>query len=96
MGGVEYVGETIRPKRRFYQHIKKRPLSNSRHSKFYGRQDLSMHVVDSFETKEEAKNAEYHLQIYWNLKTDKQKHLEGNRNKPKQQAPGNIKNPGLA
>ena len=72
MGGVEHVGRTTRPKRRFYEHTGAKPDGNGQ-GRFYKRQDISMHVVGFFETKTEALQTEYDLQIFWSLPTDRGK-----------------------
>jgi len=69
MGTVEHVGETVRPKRRLYDHTK----NKSYKGKFLGRLDISMHVVTSLPTKVEALDKEYELQVYWGLPTDKER-----------------------
>jgi predicted GIY-YIG superfamily endonuclease len=35
MGTVEYVGKTINPKNRFYQHTKAKPNKNLSRGRFY-------------------------------------------------------------
>ena len=52
LGTVEYVGCTYRPKYRFNQHTKRKPSLG--HGKFYGRQDLTMHIVKEFHIRKEA------------------------------------------
>ena len=75
MGGVEWAGCTIDPKRRFWQHTK------TTRGRFYKRQDLSMHVVAIFESKEEAIQAEHNLQVFWGLITDlSKKSMSGSKN----------------
>lgn len=72
MGTVEYVGETKNVKERFRLHTKVNPEKN-RQGKFYKRQDINMHVVATYETKAQSRQAEYELQIFWNLPTDRSK-----------------------
>lgn len=68
LGTVEYVGQTEDPKGRFSRHTKNK-LSMGR-GKFFGRQDISMHLVSFYPTRAEALQAEYDLQIFWGLPTD--------------------------
>lgn len=77
LGGVEHVGKTIRPKIRFYEHVKNKP--NKGKGKFYKRQDISMHIVATYATKAEALQAEYDLQIFWGLPTDRSKRVKGSK-----------------
>ena len=72
MGGVEHVGRTTRPKKRFYEHTGAKPDGNGQ-GRFYRRQDISMHVVATCTTKAEALDAEETLQIFWDLPTDREK-----------------------
>jgi predicted GIY-YIG superfamily endonuclease len=74
-GTVEYVGYSSRPKVRFYQHTRKKPNPKYPHGKFYGRQDISMHVVAQVATKKEALDAEEALQIFWGLSTDRARYI---------------------
>jgi predicted GIY-YIG superfamily endonuclease len=61
-GSVEYVGETIRPTKRMYQHIKVEPREDATGmGLFYGRQDLVMNIVKTFDTRKEALNLERKL-----------------------------------
>ena len=86
MGGVEWVGCTIDTERRFNQHTKKHPNSrsgsrNNGHGRFYGRLDMSMHIVAIYASKAEALLAEHELQIFWELETDKSKRsMAGSKN----------------
>jgi predicted GIY-YIG superfamily endonuclease len=86
MGGVEWVGGTIDPKRRFWQHTGKQSTSieGSRSNglgRFYGRLDLSMHIVAVYAAKVEATQAEHELQIFWKLETDlSKKSMTGSKN----------------
>ena len=77
VGTVEYVGETIDPKRRMWQHVK------DVNGKFTGRLDLHMHIVDSFETKKEAYEFQIELQKFWELQTDKERMARKGENNPK-------------
>lgn len=71
LGGVEYVGQTVSPKIRFGEHTRTKPGQGS--GKFYNRQDISMHIVATYETETEARQVEYDLQIFWGLPTDRSK-----------------------
>ena len=62
-GIVEYVGETINPKRRFNEHKWK-------NGKFYNRTDISMHVVKLCDNKKTAWNYQCLLQKEYGLITD--------------------------
>lgn len=53
-GDVVYVGESKNPKRRFRQHTRTTPNPYDNHGKFYGRTDLALQVIASFETRAEA------------------------------------------
>jgi predicted GIY-YIG superfamily endonuclease len=75
LGTVDWVGRTIDPKRRFWQHTK------TPSGRFYQRQDLSMHIIASFESKKEATQLEHELQVYWRLETDlSKKSMSGSKN----------------
>jgi len=73
LGTVEHVGQTIRPKVRFAEHTRTKPGPKHWHGKFYGRQDISMHIVTIYATKAEALQAEFDLQIFWGLPPDRKK-----------------------
>ena len=75
MGTVEHVGNTWDLKRRFRQHTKckKTKLSKTGHGKFYGRQDISMHVISAHPTKSEARSEEMRLQSFWGFVNESQK-----------------------
>lgn len=73
LGTVEYVGQTIRPKIRFYEHTTHQPSKSAGKGRFLGRQDISMHIVGTCATEAEALQAEYNLQIFWDLPTDRSK-----------------------
>ena len=61
IGVVEYVGETIDPKRRFRQHVQ---CINGR---FYGRQDLIMNIVAEFDNRVDARALEGQLKLQYGL-----------------------------
>lgn len=65
MGTVEYVGETTRPNRRFYQHTKDKPSSGL--GKFYRRQDLYMNIVKTFDNRKEARLFEGELKLAYGM-----------------------------
>lgn len=81
MGGVEWVGRTIRPEVRFHEHTKMKPRPKTGHGKFFGRQDISMHIVATYATKAESCQAEFELQKSWGFETDREKHINGNQAK---------------
>ena len=63
-GTVEWVGESIDPNRRLYQHTKCKPRADGKPSSqgtFYNRQDLIMNIVANFATKPEARKFEGEL-----------------------------------
>jgi len=64
-GTVEYVGETIDPKRRMHQHIKEKP--NPGVGTFYGRQDLIMNIVAAFTDRKQAMIYEGTLKNEYNI-----------------------------
>jgi predicted GIY-YIG superfamily endonuclease len=70
LGTVEYVGQTKNPKDRFYRHTKRKPGLRTGSGKFYKRQDISMHIVATYATEEEALKAEFDLQVFWGLPID--------------------------
>ena len=53
-GDVVYVGKSNQPEVRFKQHTIVPPNPNNGHGMFYGRTDLALQVVASFETNAEA------------------------------------------
>jgi predicted GIY-YIG superfamily endonuclease len=64
-GTIEYVGETYRPKGRMYEHTKRKPDGN--HGKFYGRQDLVMHIVAVFDNRKDARELEGKLKLDYGM-----------------------------
>lgn len=64
-GTIEDVGETKNPKVRMYQHIKKSPRPGN--GKYYGRQDLIMNIVESFDNRQDALKLETELKISYGL-----------------------------
>ncbi len=80
MGGVEYVGKTKRPKIRFYEHTELK-LNGHGNGKFYKRQDISMHIVATYATEEEALQTEYELQKFWGFPTDRSKNTKNGQYK---------------
>ena len=70
VGTVEWVGETVRPKERFANHIKHKPCKGNGIGLFYGRCDLSMHIVKEFYSKKEAYEYQIQLQKQYGLQTD--------------------------
>jgi predicted GIY-YIG superfamily endonuclease len=71
LGTIEYVGQTKDPSYRLLAH-KSKPNSNGA-GKFFKRQDISMHIVATYATEEEARDAEEILQLFWGLPTDRSK-----------------------
>ena len=71
MGGIEWAGCTIDPKVRWKKHTG--PPQKNGNGKFYGRQDISMHIVAIYATKAEALQVEFDLQIFWGLPPDRKK-----------------------
>jgi len=67
-GIVEYVGETINPEQRLYQHTKKTPAPGR--GKFYKRTDITMKIISKYNSKLEAYREQLQLQKYHNLSTD--------------------------
>jgi predicted GIY-YIG superfamily endonuclease len=76
-GIAEHVGETENIKRRFYQH------TTSKTGKFYGRTDLFLRVVNSFDTKKEAYEFQNELQKFWGLTPDNRKMARIGEENPK-------------
>ena len=72
-GSVVWVGETIRPNVRLYEHTKKTS------GKFYG-QNVMMHIVAEFATKQEAFDYQCDLQEEYGLESDRQKSGFNSRN----------------
>jgi len=73
MGTVEYVGCTIDPEYRFGQHTKAKPSAGQ--GKFYGRQDLTMHIVEVHEDRKEALLAEGRVKEENGLEWTERQHL---------------------
>lgn len=73
-GFVEYVGQTSRPKRREYEHFRRKYRPNAGHGRFYGRDDLHFIIVDQYSSKEESYKRQEDLQIQYGLPTDTQRH----------------------
>jgi predicted GIY-YIG superfamily endonuclease len=67
MGTIEYVGETNRPEKRFYEHTKLKYKSDCGVGKFYGRQDLIMNIVKEFDDTKSCFRYETELKIYYGL-----------------------------
>lgn len=77
MGTVEYVGETMYPKRRWSNH---RCNANSTGAgKFYNRSDIFMNIVMEFDNRRQALDYQYELQKEYGIKTDLD-HKFGNKN----------------
>ena len=67
LGIVEYVGETINPKRRFDQHTKCKPSDNHSHGKFYNREDITLFEIANFELRKDALALEGVLKRHYGL-----------------------------
>lgn len=81
-GTIEDVGVSYRPEHRLYQHIKCKPTLSGM-GKYYGRQDLIMHIVDEFDNRKDAFKLEGQLKLLYNLSwTEKERDMNnGKRNK---------------
>ena len=55
---VEYVGVSVNLKQRLYSHTKRKPNGTARQGLFYGREDLTQHVIKTFLNRSEAMRAE--------------------------------------
>ncbi len=77
MGTVEYVGETINPKRRFYEHTKTKPSPQT--GKFYGRNDIFMNIVKEFDNKKEAWSYQCILQSQYGFKSERLQNIKNNK-----------------
>jgi predicted GIY-YIG superfamily endonuclease len=67
-GTVEYVGETIKPERRFIDHTKyKYENGNNGFGKFYKRQDIFMNIVKSFDNRKDALDLEGKLKTTYGI-----------------------------
>jgi len=73
MGTVEYVGCSYQPEFRFKQHTKARPSAGQ--GKFYGRQDLTLHLVECYETRKEALLAEGRVKESHGMEWTEREHL---------------------
>ena len=73
MGTIEWVGESCRPIERFANHINHKPKKGNGIGLFYGRCDLSIHIVKSFVSKKEAYAYQIELQKQYGLPTDIEK-----------------------
>ncbi len=76
MGTVEYVGESINPKRRLYQHTKEKPSPVGGKGRFYGRDDIFINIVKEFDNKKDAWNYQCELQNQYGLFSDRQLQIE--------------------
>jgi len=89
---VEYVGYTSKitgHRNRFYQHTRVRP-GHSGNGLFYGRTDITMHVVHETQSKKEALLLEGRLKlsygIEWSERTDQRNINNRNRKLTQDQA----------
>lgn len=88
MGGVDYVGHSDNPKKRLWQHTKAKPNGRSGNGKFYGRQDISLHIVSVHETKAEARREEVRLQKFWGFETEVEKMARSQRGQKREKITG--------
>ena len=82
LGTVEYVGISCNPKSRYYYHTKAKPKSSNDCSrgKFYGRQDLFLHIVNTFTDRSEALRQEGELKSHYGfLWSEKEAQREAGR-----------------
>jgi predicted GIY-YIG superfamily endonuclease len=77
-GTVEYVGETLTPKGRMYSHTRKKPTDGNGNGKFYGRQDLVMNIVDTFDTRKDARRLETELKLSYGLEPTERQRSKNN------------------
>ena len=71
VGTIEYVGESVNPKNRWYQHICK--SKDKKNGKFFGRDDIKMRIVKEFDNKKDAYDYQCKLQKEYGLFTDSEK-----------------------
>jgi len=71
-GDVEYIGETVNPKRRYYEHVRAK-------GKFAWRKDIKLVLIKEFNNKHDAYNYQCDLQIQYGFKTDKEIHLSNRK-----------------
>jgi predicted GIY-YIG superfamily endonuclease len=71
MGTIEYVGKTCNPRQRWNAH--KCNSNDGFNGKFYGRSDISMYIVKSFDNKKDALDYEEKLQKEWGFTSDREK-----------------------
>ncbi len=69
LGTIEYVGETSNPKRRLYEHTKKKPLTSGSGT-FFGRNDIIMNIVKEFDNRKDAYDYQCKLQKEYGLISD--------------------------
>ena len=70
LGTIEYVGQSYRPQYRFRQH------TLTRAGKFFGRQDLYLHIVAEYDTVKEALLAEGLLKAEHGFEWTERTHLQ--------------------
>jgi predicted GIY-YIG superfamily endonuclease len=73
-GGVEYVGETTMPKKRFYNHKSK--LRSAGSGRFGNREDVFMNIVAEFNNRKDAFDYQCNLQKQYGFETDVEKRLK--------------------
>jgi predicted GIY-YIG superfamily endonuclease len=67
---IEYIGETIRPEKRFYNHTHGGGLFNNR-------TDVKMEIIKEFDNKRDAYFYQSELQTKYGLESDLEKHSKG-------------------
>jgi hypothetical protein len=78
IGKVEWIGETSRElKQRFHEHVNKKPTSSGI-GKFYGRTDLIINQVNSFDNRKDALEFEGKLKLQHGLEwTERTRGISG-------------------
>ena len=69
-GKVIYIGETMYPKQRLYDHTKRKPKAG--HGKFYGL-DLEIEIIAEFDNKKDAWHRQVIEQKKYGFTTDYEK-----------------------
>ena len=70
-GEVLYIGETKSTRWRLYDHTKRK------RGRFYGRTDITLHVISEHESRFESYQEQCRLQKHFGLKSDLEKSSEG-------------------
>ena len=81
MGTIEYVGRTKDPRRRFGEHTRTKPNKKNTNGMFYGRQDLLLNVVKSFDDIKDANKLEGELKLSYGINwTEKERDVKAGKN----------------